>query len=199
MNRFAGFLFGIATLICASLTCAPALASSFYGTLPVGYSDQSFQIGGSSTFAININALGGRDPSLCAFCNSGYMDNFTVNFFDSAGTRLASTSATNYLYSNQFTSSHGIGAGPVWMVVPGSATTVEVISQLSIFGLLGSGGGNLNILTDGSITAATPLPGALPLFAGGFGALGWFKWRKKRKHQPVSDDYAQQDQIVAPV
>jgi hypothetical protein len=27
----------------------------------------------------------------------------------------------------------------------------------------------------------TPLPAALPLFAGGLGALGLFGWRKKRK------------------
>ena len=29
--------------------------------------------------------------------------------------------------------------------------------------------------------AATPLPAALPLFAGGLGALGFFGWRRKRK------------------
>jgi len=29
--------------------------------------------------------------------------------------------------------------------------------------------------------SATPLPGALPLFAGGLGALGLFGWRRKRK------------------
>lgn len=28
----------------------------------------------------------------------------------------------------------------------------------------------------------TPLPGALPLFATGLGALGWFGWRRKRKN-----------------
>ena len=30
-------------------------------------------------------------------------------------------------------------------------------------------------------TSATPLPGALPLFATGLGALGLFGWRRKRK------------------
>jgi hypothetical protein len=29
--------------------------------------------------------------------------------------------------------------------------------------------------------ATTPLPAALPLFAGGLGALGVFSWRRKRK------------------
>jgi hypothetical protein len=31
------------------------------------------------------------------------------------------------------------------------------------------------------ITAATPLPAALPMFAGGLGALGMLGWRRKRK------------------
>lgn len=34
---------------------------------------------------------------------------------------------------------------------------------------------------DITIQAATPLPGALPLFASGLGALGLFGWRRKRK------------------
>lgn len=34
-----------------------------------------------------------------------------------------------------------------------------------------------------SITAATPLPAALPLFAGGLGALGLLGWRRKRKNR----------------
>ena len=32
---------------------------------------------------------------------------------------------------------------------------------------------------------ATPLPGALPLFAGGLGALGLLGWRRKRKAAAV--------------
>ena len=41
------------------------------------------------------------------------------------------------------------------------------------------------LINGGSITteiAATPLPAALPLFAGGLGALGLFGWRRKRKN-----------------
>ena len=42
----------------------------------------------------------------------------------------------------------------------------------------------------GSITvlpaATTPLPAALPLFASGLGALGFFGWRRKRKNAAVA-------------
>jgi hypothetical protein len=33
-----------------------------------------------------------------------------------------------------------------------------------------------------SVPTATPLPAALPLFAGGLGAMGLFGWRKRRKN-----------------
>ena len=80
----------------------------------------------------------------------------------------------------------GIGAGPVGFVVPAGATTLEIVSQLSIAGLLGSDGqplgfGNLFIASDGSIAAATPIPSSLPLLATGLAALGLFAWRRKRK------------------
>lgn len=34
--------------------------------------------------------------------------------------------------------------------------------------------------------AATPLPAALPLFATGLGAMGFFGWRRKRKAQAIA-------------
>jgi hypothetical protein len=40
-------------------------------------------------------------------------------------------------------------------------------------------------LDDVSLTAATPLPAALPLFATGLGGLGLLGWRRKRKAQAV--------------
>jgi hypothetical protein len=69
--------------------------------------------------------------------------------------------------------------------VPAGATTLEIVSQLSISGLVGSDGeplsfGNLSISTDGSIAAATPIPSTLPLLATGLAALGLFGWRKRR-------------------
>lgn len=37
------------------------------------------------------------------------------------------------------------------------------------------------LLTGNSLTGTTPLPGALPMFSAGLGAMGMLSWRKKRK------------------
>ena len=187
MARFGKLLTKIAAFTVASLAYGSAMASTFLGEISVGYSENLFQIGqGTSSLVININAIGTRDPGICAFCNSAYTDNFTVNLFDQTGTLLNSANATNYLYYNMYSSSHGIGAGPVGFVVPAGATTLQIVSQLSIAGLLGSDGqslgfGNLFISSDGSIAAATPIPSSLPLLATGLAALGMLCWRKRRQ------------------
>ena len=57
---------------------------------------------------------------------------------------------------------------------------------------VGTNLGNLDLTSlngDTTFTATisqTPLPAALPLFATGFGALGLFGWRRKRKAQAVA-------------
>jgi hypothetical protein len=181
------YLTKIVVFAVASLAYGSAMASTFLGEIPVGYSDNLFQIGqGTSSLVININAIGTRDPAICAFCNSAYTDNFTVNLFDQTGTLLKSMNATNYLYYNMYSNSHGIGAGPVGVMVPAGSTTLEIVSQLSIAGLLGSDGnplsfGNLFISSDGSIAAATPIPSSLPLLATGLAALGMLAWRRRRQ------------------
>jgi hypothetical protein len=43
-------------------------------------------------------------------------------------------------------------------------------------------GGDHGLTSQWSTTSATPLPAALPLFAGGLGALGLLGWRRKRKN-----------------
>jgi hypothetical protein len=171
--------FGRLTKICAFVVAAlfqtAAMASTYSGELPVGYSESLFQIGGASSLAIDINAIGTRDPSLCSSCNSSYTDNYTVSLFNQAGQNLETVNETNYLYYNIYTSSHGIGAGPVFLTVPAGATSLEIQSQLYIAGLLGPNGlplstGNLSLSTNGSVSA-TPLPATFSLFATGLGVI----------------------------
>jgi MYXO-CTERM domain-containing protein len=169
------------------LACGPAMASAFYDELPVGYSDNLFQVGGGTSYlTIDITALGARDQTICAFCNSFYTDNYTVNVFNQTGALLESVNETNYLYYNMYSSSHGIGAGPVGITVPAGAATVEIVSRLSIGGLLGADGqslsfGDLTISSDGPIVAATPVPPTLPLLATGLAALGLLGWHRRQK------------------
>jgi hypothetical protein len=42
-------------------------------------------------------------------------------------------------------------------------------------------GSVLDLISVQQSVSATPLPAALPLFAGGLGALGLFGWRRKRR------------------
>jgi len=187
MARSGKFITGIAAFTAVWLASGAAMASNFQGELPVGYSDSTFQMGGGTSFMmININAIGVRDPAICGSCNSIYTDNFTVNLFNQAGTLLQSVNETNFLYYNMYSSSKGIGAGPIGLAIPAGATTLEIVSRLSIAGLLGSDGnplsfGNLIISTNGSLAAATPIPSTLPLLATGLAGLGLLGWHRKRK------------------
>jgi hypothetical protein len=38
------------------------------------------------------------------------------------------------------------------------------------------------VTSSGGVTGTTPIPGALPLFAGGLGAMGLLGWRRKRRN-----------------
>src|SRR6202021_144324 len=69
----------IAAVLVVWLASSSAMALTFVGELPVGYSDSMFQInGGTSSLAIDVNAFGSRDPATCGSCNSSYADSYTV-------------------------------------------------------------------------------------------------------------------------
>ena len=103
----------IAAVLVVWLASSSAMASTFVGELPVGYSDSVFQInGGTSSLAIDVNAFGSRDPATCGSCNSSYADSYTVNLFDRTGALLESANEFNYLYYNMYSSSHGIAPDP---------------------------------------------------------------------------------------
>ena len=165
----------MAALVAALTLSEPIFADTYAGQIAVGSSDNFFQIGPTSNLIIDISAIGTRDPTICAACNSIYTDNYNVLLFNQSGALLEAVNETNFLFFNQFSSAHGIGAGPVFVDVLSGATTLEIQSQLSIAGLLGTNGlpltfGELNIGSSGSLTAATPLPTTLPLFLQGWSA-----------------------------
>lgn len=184
----------IAALVAATLAFnESAFASSYSGEIAIGSSDSFFQIGPTSSLTIDISATGVRDPTICASCNSIYTDNYTVLLLNRSGTVLESVNETNYFYYNMHSSSHGIGAGPVSVSVPAGATTLEIESQLSIAGLLGTDGlplnsGVLNISSSGSIAAATPIPTTLPLFLTGLAGLILFAWRARKQNHATSSN-----------
>ena len=205
MARHGKLATSIAAFTVVWLAYSSAKASTLIDELSVGYSDNLFQIsGGASSLAIDINALGTRDPAMCGSCNSSYTDTYTVNLFDQTGKLLGSTQEINYFYSNTYSNSHGFGAGPVWITVPAGATGLEIESWLSIVGLLGPdrnplGFGNLNISSDGAITAATPISSTLPLLASGLAVFGLLSWRRMRRRTAIFGvaDYREQGKEAA--
>jgi hypothetical protein len=186
MAKFVRYLVAAAIVSVALPFAEPVFASNYSGEISVGSSDSFFQIGPTSNLTIDINAIGMRDPTICASCNSTYTANYQVLLLNQSGAILESVNETNYLYYNMYSSSHGIGAGPVSVSVPTGATTLEIESQLFVAGLLGADGlplsfGNLFISSDGSIAAATPLPTTLPLFLTGLAGLILFAWRAGKR------------------
>src|ERR1700738_2552792 len=157
MARRRKLMMGFAAFTAAWMAYCSAMASIFSGDLPIGYSDNLFQIGqGSSFIELNITAFGNRDPHMCGSCYSSYSDNFTVNFLNQNGSLLSTAVETNYFYYNMYNNSHGIGAWPVGIAVPAGATSLEIISRLSIAGMIGADGlplnfGKLLISADGPI------------------------------------------------
>lgn len=180
-------LIATASLAYVTFSNNSAIAGTFFGDLPVGYSSSLYQLGQStSSVSIDISALGSRNMTLCGICNSAYNDSYTVDFFNQTGTLLESANETNYLWYNMYASSHGIGAGPVFIAAPGGAATMQIVSQLSITGLLGPNGsplgfGDLSIVSDASITAATPIPSSLALLAPIVAMFGAFSLRKRSR------------------
>jgi hypothetical protein len=74
----------IAAFAVASLAYGSAVAATFFGEVPVGYSENIFHIGTTSSLGIDVSAFGKRDPTFCPSCYSSYADNYTVNLFITA-------------------------------------------------------------------------------------------------------------------
>jgi len=129
-------------------------------------------LGASITINGNtINVTGAHGGSLY-----GRNDNPGVSGAFSQIDVLAMTDASNYLF-NDIQNSNGL--------LPMSITTpflYNVHSGDGLFGQLHLASGDNLVLSDSSVTLSeTPLPAALPLFAGGLGVIGLLARRRKRK------------------
>ena len=67
-----------------------------------------------------------------------------------------------------------------------SGTEANPTFSLGSFAEIYSPDGNTFYNATVTITTATPLPAALPLFASGIGAIGLAAWRRKKKAKPAS-------------
>jgi hypothetical protein len=134
---------------------------------------------------------------------------FTSDNLGSSGTHLPGyyTTSPSTVVLNEllgvFTNAGGvivgkpfaIGDGPVTVTDPAGATQLQLgvnddIYYYSLYPDTSAGypdnTGSLQVSVSADSLAQTPLPAALPLFAGGLGALGLFGWRKKRKSAAVA-------------
>ena len=94
--------------------------------------------------------------------------------------------ATNYLGD----SGSSPLSGPIsyQVIVPAAQTLVVVFSEV-FANSLGNYSFSIDAFSDvnrDGFAVATPLPGALSLFATGLGALGLLGWRRKRKAQAAA-------------
>jgi hypothetical protein len=98
----------------------------------------------------------------------------TVDAIINGGNSVAYTNSqsdpvNNYVVWQEFTTT---------FVASGSSSTLELLNGDPASDSL-NGLDNVSVVNEG--VSATPIPGALPLFASGLGAMGFFGWRRKRK------------------
>lgn len=132
-------------------------------TPPGGVTPSTADIG-SYTFSQSFNVA---DPNLAVLSGTW--------FIDDAGT----LSVNGHLVDTETADYNGVAFS-----VP-NADFVTGLNTITMTMTTGDGlwdGVRIAFNDVEGITSATPLPAALPLFAGGLSALGLFGWRKKRKN-----------------
>ncbi len=145
-------------------TAGPLTTAGSGGTNPLLNASQISEIG---SVMVNGSALIGSDTNVSAATQLAiwkleYGASFTYSGVSAAVGSLAQQYVTN------------VSAGGVW-----DCPTCTV-TLLSLNGDQNLGYGSQTTGRGGE--SATPLPAALPLFAGGLGVVGLLGWRKKRKN-----------------
>jgi hypothetical protein len=175
----------VATLVVGTaLALSPisARASVVYGYTGNDYSlvsspfTTSEKVTGSVTFS---SALGNSVPF-------GSATPIAFSFSDGAGDTISNLNDTSFAFFFGTNPSGGISSWEV-EVTSASASISSFTGEDEVTGTSGSQFG-LSFVGGqwGPAISATPLPAALPLFAGGLGAMGLLGWRKKRKTAAIA-------------
>ena len=156
----------------------------------------------ATSFDLEISSTGNNGPVILDFgtvptgVDATYQGTIGVNF---SGSELETTTApTGNGYSVIDTCQSSVPSGTACSeYVDFNQTTatlpgIYTIDQTIDWTIMNSTTGNVldPVTFEYSINvgdvSATPLPAALPLFAGGLGLIGLFGWRRKRKAQAVA-------------
>jgi hypothetical protein len=189
-RTFLGALAASAALIC----CAPANATVFYS---LNFENASGAIVSEGTGTLGLN--------LTTLAQANNFNSSNISSFNSLTTTVIHNQTSfSLLPADLLTFSISTGnVGQVFSLTvqeivpasnfgnPATATSILVLDLFTntwqIHGQNNStvDQGRLAItgpsLTGGGTASATPLPAALPLFAGGAGVLGLFGWRRNKK------------------
>jgi hypothetical protein len=114
------------------------------------------------------------------------ISSFTSNVLNGSITSVTETtfiSSTNALYAGAGLSSTVFSAIGTNVQTASGNTGAGTYSITEEFTIVATGSGNTNSSID--VSSATPIPAALPLFAGGLGVLGLLARRRKRKGIPA--------------
>ncbi len=156
------------------------LTSSFYGVPPTVDANGYGPANGYSPPPFTSDNVGSSGTYLPGYYTASPVDvvlNELIGVFATAGGVIVGT---------QF----AIGDGPLTVTDPAGATQLQLginddIYYYSLYPVTSSGypdnTGSLLISVEANSLTTTPLPAALPLFATGLGAMGFFGWRRKRK------------------
>ena len=176
-------------------------------TIPSGYLGTT-SLGTLSTL-VSMGAAGGVSFNLLTGGSNGQFAYWNVELTNGANTAIINAFGDNTLGPNPFNQGTlgnsstnasvgycdgvncGFGFGSSWATVDGTVADGLALGSWTVTSLTISVGGwdtgNATTDTINSITlpgvAVTPLPAALPLFAGGLGMLGFIGRRRSRKVQ----------------
>jgi hypothetical protein len=197
----------------ASFVAPAAQATTFNFLSPAGSlgKTQSYTLDGLTITAAGFNSSNFTTPDVNLFAKTGGGDENGLGLTNdlsrdneiTRGSYIRIAIPTANISSVSFTmDSTTAGGSEVWNVYgSNSATSLgtllltgasETSNSLALYPYYFFTANKGNVLlgsftiVDPPPTPTTPLPGALPLFAGGLGAMGLLGWRRKRKARAVA-------------